>query len=284
MGAMSPRGRDRRLDALEQRVGRVRLPDEPDTRFLSGTMLDVMDAAGLTGPTWAAWRVFWKAVFALPMTEDERAVFERQTGRSHLPDAPVREAWQVVGRRGGKSRNAAVAAAYLAMRRDYAPLLAPGERGVIPVIAADRTQAGQVLGYLKGLARRERFAPYVARVLKEAVEFTSGVLVRVHSASYRTTRGYTVVGLVADEVAFWRSDESGINPDGEVLAALRPGMATIPDALLLGLSTPYAARGELYRAHERAFGHDDPRVLVWNADSATMNPAVDLAVLREIPA
>jgi hypothetical protein len=58
-------------------------------------------------------------------------------------------------------------------------------------------------------------------------------------------------------------------------------MATIPDALLLGLSTPYAARGELYRAHERAFGHDDPRVLVWNADSATMNPAVDLAVLRE---
>jgi hypothetical protein len=192
----------------------------------------------------------------------------------------VREAWQIVGRRGGKSRNAAVAAAYLAVRRDYTPLLAPGERAVIPVIAADRTQAGQVLAYLKGLARRPAFAPHVARVLKEAVEFRTGVTVRVHAASYRTTRGYTVVGLVADELAFWRSEDEGANPDTEVLAALRPGMATVPDALLLGLSTPYAARGELYRAHEH-FGEDDARVLVWNADTASMNPAADERTIRE---
>ena len=57
-----------------------------------------------------------------------------------------------------------------------------------------------------------------------------------------------------------------------MLAALRPAMATVPDSLLLGLSSPYAARGELYQAVERSFGQDDPHVLVWNADSASMNP------------
>lgn len=60
----------------------------------------------------------------------------------------------VIGRRGGKSRNAALCAVYLACRQDYAPLLAPGETAVIPIIAAEKKQARQVLSFLKGIARR----------------------------------------------------------------------------------------------------------------------------------
>ncbi|HYU10550.1 MAG TPA: hypothetical protein VEK77_14330 [Gemmatimonadales bacterium] len=125
-------------------------------------------------------------MFALPMTAAELEVYRRHTARTAPPAAPVREAWQVVGRRGGKSRNAALAALYLAVRRNHAELLVPGERGVMPVIAADRKQAGQVLGYLKGLARMSAFAPFVARVLKESVEFRTGITVEVHSGSFRT--------------------------------------------------------------------------------------------------
>jgi hypothetical protein len=40
-------------------------------------------------------------------------------------------------------------------------------------------------------------------------------------------------------------------------------------------STPYAATGALWRAHERFYGQDDPRVLVWNADTLSMNPTFD---------
>jgi hypothetical protein len=38
--------------------------------------------------------------------------------------------------------------------------------------------------------------------------------------------------------------------------ALRPGMSTIPDAVLLCASTPYARRGALWDAHRRHYGQD----------------------------
>jgi hypothetical protein len=238
-----------------------------------GSILDMMDAAGLSGPSWWPWRVFLWAVFALPVDVGPGALdtFRRHTEREARPSAPVREAWMPVGRRGGKSRIAGVVALYLAVRFD-ASKLAPGEVAVIPVLAADRRQARQVLGYLKGLLELPEFAPYLHRALKETVELHNGVNIEVHTASFRTVRGYTCIGVVCDEVAFWLNDDRSANPDSEILAALRPAMATVPDALLLGLSSPYAARGELYKAVDRAFGKDDPHTLVWNADTASMNP------------
>ena len=77
---------------------------------------------------------------------------------------------------------------------------------MVAVIAADRRQAGQVLRYLKGLCQLPAFAPFVAKTLKESVQFHTGAVVEIHTASYRTTRGYTVIGLVCDEIAFWTSD------------------------------------------------------------------------------
>src|SRR5262245_44868863 len=247
-----------------------------------GTILDALDLAGMTGADWYAWRVFWKAAYALPLAPDELAVFQRHTGRMVPPTEPITEGWLVVGRRGGKSRNLGICAGWMAIRRDYTPFLAPNERGVIPVIAADRKQARQILNYLKGFCRLPSVAPYVVRMLASSVEFTTGVTVEIATASYRTTRGYTVVGLFVDEVAFWRADDSA-EPDSEVLNALRPGMATIPDAGLFGGSTPYARKGELYRAHTDYYGKDVPDVLVWNADTLSMHrtPRLEKFVARE---
>ncbi len=263
--------------AAAARWAKVRGP-EP----YAGTFIEFMDLAGLTGDSFAAWRVHWKAVDGLPLTEAEGLVFLRHTGRQQPPTAPVRELWDVSGRRSGKTRSASARAFYEGIRRDYRGLLAPGERAVIPMIAADRKQAGQAFGYIaRGLARLPEFAPYVQRTLKESIELTTGITIEVHTASYRTTRGYTVVALVADELSFWLNLETGANPDTEILTALRPGMATVPGALLIGCSTPYAPRGELYRAHQKYFGQDDPRVLVWVADTASMNPTLDPAVIAE---
>lgn len=269
-------GRKGALSMHAKRKARLGTPDP-----FAGTILDMMDAAGLTGPSWDPWRSFWKAVYGLPMDPADVERFTRHTGRTTLTERQVREAWMIVGRRGGKSRMAALAALHIGIRRDYSKTLAPGERAVVPVIAAGQTQARRTLGYLKGLVQMPAFAPYVERVLRDTVELRTGSEISVGAASYRTTRGATYAGVVLDEVAFWFSDEDGANPDHEILGALRPGMATVPGALLLGLSSPYAAKGELYKAHTRYFGNDDPAGLAWNADTLSMNPDVDPAVITD---
>ena len=56
---------------------------------------------------WSRWLVFLAAVFCLPMTDEQLQLFRHHTGRERPPGEPVREAWVVVGRRGGKSLIAA---------------------------------------------------------------------------------------------------------------------------------------------------------------------------------
>ena len=94
---------------------------------------------------------------------------------------------------------------------------------------------------------------------------------RAHT--FRTVRGRTVVASLCDELAFWMSDENSSSPDSEIIAALRPAAATIPGAVLLKASSPYARRGVLYEDHRKHFGQDSD-VLVWQADTRTMNPTV----------
>jgi hypothetical protein len=248
------------------------------------TILEALDDPELFGPafpaprTWTAWRAFLAALFALPMSPAEAACYARHTGRTAPPAAPAREAWVVVGRRGGKSRVAALVAVYLAAFRSYAALLAPGEQGTLPIIAADRRQARTVLRYVRGLLTG---APMLARLITaqtaESITLATRVTIEVHTASFRAVRGYTVVAAVLDEVAFWRSEASA-NPDAEIVAALRPAMATVPGAVLLAISSPYARRGVLWEAYRDHYGRPGP-VLVWQAPTRAMNPLVPAAVV-----
>jgi hypothetical protein len=88
-----------------------------------------------------------------------------------------------------------------------------------------------------------------------------------------------LAAVLADELAFWRDDASA-NPDAEVLAALRPGLSNLPGTLLLLASSPYAKRGELYRAFREHWGRDDSRVLVWRGASLEMNSVLDPSIVE----
>src|SRR5437899_11208763 len=98
------------------------------------------------GASWANWRIVLKALFAVPMEEDELALFQRLSGRTTPPAARVKEAWLVFGRRAGKSLIAGFLALYAAVCVRYR--LAPGERGLVMVVAADRKQAGVIFRYI----------------------------------------------------------------------------------------------------------------------------------------
>lgn len=230
------------------------------------------------GESWSPWRAPLAALFSLSMTEEQLALYRRCTGREHPPRELAREAWWVIGRRGGKSRIAALVAVFLACFVKHT--LAPGESGVVMVIAADRKQARVVLRYVLALLRA---VPMLARLIenetKEAVELSNGIAIEVHTASFRSTRGYTIIAAILDEVAYWPTEDAA-EPDSEVIAALRPGMATVPDALLLAISSPYARGGELWNAYQRHYGRVGDPVQVWQADSRTMNPSLPERVIR----
>ncbi|MCV3764041.1 hypothetical protein [Rhizobium sp. TRM95796] len=223
--------------------------------------------------TYQSWFAFLAALFGLEMTEEQAEIYRKHTGRQELPTEPFNEAWLVVGRRGGKSLFMAIAAVFLAAFFDYSKYLVPGERATVMVIAADRRQARTIIRYIKGMLS-------IIPVLKELVEretadefeLSNSVSIEVGTASFRSTRGYTYAAVLCDEIAFWRTDDAA-EPDYAVLDAIRPGMATIPNSMLLCASSPYARKGALWDAFKRYFGKSDGP-LVWKASTREMNPTI----------
>jgi hypothetical protein len=232
-------------------------------------------------PTWAPWRVFLKALFALDMDGDDLRTFTACTGQTEAPTEPAREAWLTIGRRGGKSRVLACVAAYLACFKDWTPYLSAGERGYVLIVAADRRQARAIMNYLKAfIGETAMLAPLISGETSEQLELSNGVTLEVATCSFRTIRGRTVIAALLDEVAFWRDDTSSANPDVEVIAALRPAMASVPGSLLLAASSPYSRRGVLWKSYQRYFGKPGP-VLAWKASTLTMNPTLPARVVEE---
>jgi phage terminase large subunit-like protein len=183
--------------------------------------------------TWAAWFAFLRALFGLPMSEAERRMFETCTGLREPPVRGSQEAWLICGRRSGKSFALALIAVFLAAFRDWRPYLAPGERGTVMIVAADRRQSRVIYRFANALLRNvPALAAMIERETAESIDLNNQVTVEILTASFRTVRGYTLVAALCDELAFWRSEES-TNPDEEILAAIRPAMATIPGAIVV---------------------------------------------------
>jgi hypothetical protein len=250
------------------------------------TIIEVMRDKALfgkwfDGDSYAAWFSFLAALFALPMSEAELRTFRAHTGRETPSTEAFREAWLVCGRRAGKSLIAAICATYLAFFRDYTPYLAPGEVATVMIVAADRRQARVIMRYIRGFVSGVAMLDkMLIRETRESLEFSNRVCIEIHTASFRTTRGYTVAAAINDEIAFWPTEDSA-EPDAEILAGQRPAMATIPGAILLSLSSPYARRGALWEAYKKHFGKNDSQVLVWQADSRSMNPLLDQRIIAD---
>ena len=245
------------------------------------SILDACDDPELLGrwfrdrSTWAAWFAFLAALFGLPMAPEQQEVYRRHTGREGLPGAPFGECWLACGRRSGKSFTLALIAVFLACFRSYSEFLGPGERGTVMVIAADRRQARVIMRYIRGIIVG---TPLLSGMIEgqlraDGLDLNNNVTIEVGTASFRTSRGYAFVAVLADEVAFWPSDTSA-EPDYEILDAIRPGMASIPGSVLLCASSPYAKRGALWDAFRTYYGSDDPGVLVWRAETRSMNPTI----------
>jgi len=233
-------------------------------RSLLGAALGEID-------TWRTWLTVLKAAFGRPLDEAELEVFRSVAGDRAPPEGRVRELWAVAGRRSGKSRMAAAVAIFLALFVKHR--LSPGETGMALVLAGSIDQAKTVFGYVRGfLEATPALAREVVAIKKQEIELRNGIVIAVHSNSYRTVRGRTMVAAVLDEASFWR-DESTATPDTETYTAILPSLATT-NGMLIGISTPYRKLGLLHQKHRDHFGVDGDDVLVVQGNSKTFNPSL----------
>ena len=141
-------------------------------------------------------------------------------------------------------------------------------------MAADRAQARVIFKFVGGLLRETPLLrELIARETSDTYELTNRVIIEIGTANYKSVRGYSFAAILCDEIAFWHDDESA-NPDEEVIAAVRPGLVTLPGSVLLCASTPYARKGALWNAFQRWHGKDGAPALIWHATTRTMNPSV----------
>jgi hypothetical protein len=233
--------------------------------------------------TWSHWLTAIRCVYGLPLGDDEAQVIRQCTGRdvAKLPNDGFRSSLFLCGRRSGKSRMAAVMAAYEAVLAGHERKLAKGEKGVVAVVAPTTDQAKIVLSYLRGVFSVPLLAAEVVSDNRDSLELKNGIKLVVLAGHYRSTRGYTLVCAIVEEAAFFGvEDEGKVKNDKELIQALRPSLATCKGKLI-AISSPYSPRGWCFTTWKRAWGNDASKTLCWRAPTLVMNGTLDPELIQE---
>ena len=197
----------------------------------------------------------------------------------------TREFYAVVGRGAGKSRMVALIACAFATR-EYER--APGEYVYVGVFGPTKAQAAITYRYIRGLFRSvSQLEGLIIGEKAHSLELSNHVVIEVITATVASPRGRAYALVILEEAAFLPQDRS-VNPDVELLRAVRPALARVPGSLLCVVSSPYARRGIIWEAFKRHQNNEDGRVVYVQAPTLDLNPtfdrsAVDLA-LEEDPA
>jgi hypothetical protein len=227
---------------------------------------------GFTGPTWNRHKAMLKAAYGEPLTHIEYSLF-RPVAERRPPSKPVKELWYIAGRRAGKDSIASAIATTMAMG-DYSQFLRPGEMATIACLANGKLQAKIVLNYIKAaFLQNPLLSPLVTHETEYGLELSSNIEILVLAANYRSLRGRTLLAVILDEVALWRSEESA-NPDIETYTAVVPSLVTIPTSMLIGITTAYRRAGLAFDKFKHHYGQDDPDILVIKGTTRQFNPTI----------
>jgi len=231
------------------------------------------------GDSWNGWKAVLKAAYGLPMSDEEREFFLTVAEREP-PAGPVKELWVGAGRRSGKDSAASLIGAHTAAMFDQGHLLRPGERALVLNLATDRYQAKICLNYTRAFFEQiPMLKQKVDRETADGFELKNGIDVVIGTNNFRAVRGRPIKLAILDEVAFYQSENSA-SPDLETYRALKPGLATLPGSMLIGISSPYRKSGILYWKFKDHFGRDGD-ILFIRAATRTLNPLIDQSIVDE---
>jgi hypothetical protein len=213
---------------------------------------------------------------AEPMNDAETALF-RSVAERDPPAKPVHELVAVAGRGAGKDSIASLLGATTAV--NFHGKLRPGERAVVMCLACDREQAKIVYNYIRAYFEQiPALAKMVMRITDDTIELRNHVDIEVHTNSYRSVRGRSLLCAIFDEVSFWRSEDSA-SPDFEVAGAIQPALARVPGSTLILISSAHKRSGLLYQKWKDHYGRNDDDVLVVRGTTTQFNPTFDAKII-----
>jgi len=172
-----------------------------------------------------------------------------------------------VGRRGGKSSTLCRVAVAEVMAGEH--MVPAGDVAVFAFISVKKAEARERLSTICHILVALD-VPFVRRGDEISIEGMP-ICFRVYSASFRTAVGMTCCGIICDEVSRWRDEETGANPAREVLASVRPSMATMSGAHEFLSSSPWSTLDAHHDAFEMGNTKDQ---LVFHAPTWTANPSI----------
>jgi hypothetical protein len=156
--------------------------------------------------------------------------------------------------------------------------LSGGERGMVLVLAMSMEQARTVFDYAMAFLHK---APVLAREIaattRTEIRLRNGIVIAIHSNSFRSVRGRTLCACIFDEVAYWRDDTTA-TPDAETYSAVLPSLLTT-NGMLVGISSPYRRAGLLHAKHKRYFSSDSDDTLVVQGSTLRFNQTLDAAAM-----
>ncbi len=226
-------------------------------------------------------RAFLKALDGLEMTQEELDLYCAATGRSsYTPGRFHREGVLIAGRRFGKTLHIAVpVASYSAVFQRHENLR-PGERATVVCLGPTKEQAEITHRGIVAVLKNSPFKsllPLLPR--REKLVLRNGVDVIVQKCDLRSVRGFAVTCCLAEEPAFWRSEEDGVtNPAEEILAAVRPALLQFPRGRMLLITSPWSKSGPVWRAFAERLEREDP--LVMRMTSQQGNPTLSAELLE----
>lgn len=178
-------------------------------------------------------------------------------GVDEIPAAALRRVALVKGRAIGGTRIAAMRLIDLALS---VPLsLAPGEKAFAICVSPDLKTSQQALNFIIGafdasarLARCEVGRNASSLQLRRADGHTVSLETLAASRGGSSTRGRSLVGVVFDESAFFRSEEAAIS-DLELFKAVMPRLVLGGQALVV--SSPWLPEGLLHSMFTSSYGN-----------------------------
>jgi hypothetical protein len=243
---------------------------------------DALLGRPFAAPTFWTWHAVAKVLSGEALDEREASLFRECTGRTRLPDGPVKSLIFLSGRRSGKDRFMSATAVYrAALAANWKELLSAGEQAVVLLLGGDRKQARILRQYCAGLLEAPMLAAMVTRTTEERIEFRNGSVLEVATNDANLVRGRSAIAVLGTESAFWPTDGAAASNDEEVVAAAEPSMAMCPDGgLLIMSSSVHRKAGSMYRQWKELHGNDEAEDVCWLSPSATMNPALPAKVVE----